>query len=58
MGSAVERGVLWNPPASGPLPTDLLLRAGHCPSIRALKSSFPLPGCRRFCLAGHWGEGQ
>lgn len=54
MGSAVERGVLRNPPASGPLPTDLLLQAGHCPSIRALKSSFPLPGCRRSCLAGHW----
>lgn len=58
MGNAVERGVFQNAPASGPFPTDLLLGAGHCPSLGALKSSFPLPGCRRPCLAEHWGEGQ
>lgn len=46
MRSAVDRGVLRNPPASGPLPTDLLLRAGHCPSLGALKFPFPLPGCK------------
>ena len=58
MGSAVERGVFQNAPASGLFPTDLLLGTRHCPSLGALKSSFPLPGCRRPCLAEHWGEGQ